>query len=422
MINYKMKKSNIFILILLGLLSACSVTQNISNNFMENDLNAIHPSFKIYHSNEFLSTIHYEFSSSELLYTRESKNSLFQSKINIKYSVFEENNKTPIDTGSVMIFDKVVDVKNEHVVGYFEIDFPFQKKGHIKLEARDENRGRSVKFFHHIDKLNDFNEQFFLLKDSSNNVIHDNYISSENDITIVSYFNAKKSLSASHNSTYFPLAKPPFSKESKPVFKYKTSSAKVLSKNSASSFNYKLPGFGIIHFQLDTNSKNGFTLFQFHDHFPKIKTTEEMIHPIRFICTKEEFQKIRNSADSKQAIDDFWLKKGNTSDISRELIKKYYSRVEKANVYFSSHKEGWKTDRGMISIIFGPPKLVRKTSNSIVWSYGDENNMNSITFTFERINNPFSNNDYQLTRNYNLKTPWYRAVDAWRNGKAYWIQ
>ena len=111
-------------------------------------------------------------------------------------------------------------------------------------------------------------------------IIHDNYISSENDITIVSYFNAKKSLSASHNSTYFPLAKPPFSKESKPVFKYKTSSAKVLSKNSASSFNYKLPGFGIIHFQLDTNSKNGFTLFQFHDHFPKIKTTEEMIHPI----------------------------------------------------------------------------------------------------------------------------------------------
>ena len=79
MINYKMKKSNIFILILLGLLSACSVTQNISNNFMENDLNAIHPSFKIYHSNEFLSTIHYEFSSRELLYTRESKNSLFQS-------------------------------------------------------------------------------------------------------------------------------------------------------------------------------------------------------------------------------------------------------------------------------------------------------------------------------------------------------
>jgi len=48
MINFQMKKLNILILLIIGLISACSVTQNISNNFMENDLNAIHPSFKIY--------------------------------------------------------------------------------------------------------------------------------------------------------------------------------------------------------------------------------------------------------------------------------------------------------------------------------------------------------------------------------------
>jgi GWxTD domain-containing protein len=422
MIDYYMKKSNIYILLILWLLNACVATQNISNNFMENDLNTINPSFKIYHSNEFISTIFYEFNSSELLYTRESKKSLFQSKVKLKYSVFEEGSKTAIDTGSVIIIDEVVDVKNEHIEGFIEFDFPFQKKGYVKLEARDENRGRSVKFFNYIDKLNDYNEQFFLVKDSLQNTIYNNYISNEKEITILSYFNAKKSLSANHNSTYFPLANPPFSKNYKPSFDFKTSNSKVLSKNSSSCFNYKLPGFGLIHFQLDTNTKNGFTLFQFYDHFPRIKTTEEMIHPIRFICTKEEFENIRNSSNSKKAIDDFWLKKGNTTDISRELIKKYYSRVEKANLYFTSHKEGWKTDRGMISIIFGPPKLVRKTTNSIVWNYGDENNMNSITFTFERINNPFSNNDYQLTRNYNFKNPWYRAVDAWRNGKAFWIQ
>ncbi len=420
-----MNRLNIFYLfplIIFWFLNACVVTQNISNNFMENSLNTIHPSFKIYHSNEFLSTLFYEFHSNELLYTRESKNSLFQSKVKLRYSVFEEGNKIAIDTGSVMIIDEVGDVKNQEIAGFFKFNFPTQKKGYVQLEARDENRGRSVKSFNYIDKLNDFNEQFFLVKDSSENLIYNNYLSNEKKIIISTYFNVKKSLYANHNSTYFPLAQPPFSNSDKSEFKFKTTTSKVLNKNSDFSFSYNLPEFGLIQFQLDTNSKHGFTLFQFQEHFPQIKAADEMIHPIRFICTKQEFEKIRNTSNTKEAVEEFWLKKGNTTDISRDLIKKYYSRVEKANIYFTSHKEGWKTDRGMISIIFGPPKLVRKTTNTILWSYGDENNMNSITFTFERINNPFSNNDYQLNRNYNFKNPWYRAVDAWRNGKAYWIQ
>ena len=404
------------------LCNACVSTQNISNNFMENNLNTIHPSYKIYHGNEVSSTVYYAFKSNELLYTRENKNSSFQSKMKVKYSVFEEGNKSAIDTGSLIIIDEVGDVKIQKITGRFEFNFPVQKKGYIKLEARDENRGRSVKTFIYLDKLNDYNEQFFLVKDLSNNIVYDNYLSNEKELVIHSYFNTKKALFVNHNSAYFPLASPPFSNPDKSSFKFKTSKAKLLSKNSDFSFNYMPPEFGLVHFQLDTTTKNGFTLFQFQEHFPNIKTADEMIHPVRFICTKEEFQKIRTNSDAKQAIDEFWIKKGNTSDISRDLIKKYYSRVEKANLYFTSHKEGWKTDRGMISIIFGPPKLVRKTASSIVWSYGDENNMNSITFTFNRMSNPFSTNDFQLDRSYNFKNPWYRAVDAWRNGKAYWIQ
>ena len=38
------------------------------------------------------------------------------------------------------------------------------------------------------------------------------------------------------------------------------------------------------------------------------------------------------------------------------------------------------------------------------------------------MENPFSENDYVLKRNYAYKSPWYVAVESWRNGKVYWLQ
>ena len=57
-----------------------------------------------------------------------------------------------------------------------------------------------------------------------------------------------------------------------------------------------------------------------------------------------------------------------------------------------------------------------------VWNYGDENNLNSLKFVFQKKMNPFSSNDFILKRNYSYKNPWYRAVESWRNGKVYLIQ
>ena len=43
-------------------------------------------------------------------------------------------------------------------------------------------------------------------------------------------------------------------------------------------------------------------------------------------------------------------------------------------------------------------------------------------FTFAKIDNPFSDNDYKLERNQNHRSIWYRAVDAWRRVRVYWIE
>ena len=100
-------------------------------------------------------------------------------------------------------------------------------------------------------------------------------------------------------------------------------------------------------------------------------------------------------------------------------MKKYYTRVQDANIIFSSFKEGWKTDRGMMYIVLGPPNKVSKTKFQEIWTYGELNNRNSITFSFVKVINPFTDNDYYLLRNEMLKDIWYQAVDAWRQGKVY---
>ena len=105
---------------------------------------------------------------------------------------------------------------------------------------------------------------------------------------------------------------------------------------------------------------------------------------------------------------------------------------------FTSHLEGWKTDRGMISIIFGPPSYIRKTKSAEIWYYGQQSNSNlnaynslndpmriqssGLKFTFDKVSNPFSMNDYELDRNYSYKSSWYRAVESWRKGKVYIVQ
>ena len=147
-----------------------------------------------------------------------------------------------------------------------------------------------------------------------------------------------------------------------------------------------------------------------------------MVDPIRFISSNSEFEKLTSGIKTKKEVDEFWLVKCGTEDRAREIIKKYYNRVQDANELFTSYVEGWKTDRGMVSLIFGSPKTVRKARDEEVWYYGEENNALALQFTFVQVDNPFSDNDYKLLRAPSYKSNWYRAVEAWRSGRVYWAQ
>jgi GWxTD domain-containing protein len=123
--------------------------------------------------------------------------------------------------------------------------------------------------------------------------------------------------------------------------------------------------------------------------------------------------------NKKAAVDSFWIHTAGSADRARELIRKFYNRTLDANRYFTSYLEGWRTDRGLIYLIYGPPNAVYRYSTGETWIYGEEHNSNSLNFTFTKVINPFSTNDFRLERSPIYQDSWYRATNSWREGRIF---
>jgi len=212
----------------------------------------------------------------------------------------------------------------------------------------------------------------------------------------------------------FQAAFPPFIDRQREQFDYRIDSSFMLQVSSGITEYVQLARQGFYFFQTDTNDLEGFTLFRAYQGYPKVNTPLRMIEPLRYLTSSEEFEKLRSSAFPKTAVDSFWVQITGGADRAVEMIRSYYSRVEDANSFFFSFCEGWKTDRGMIYIIFGPPSAVYRSDTEEIWTYGEPNHRLSMQFVFMKVMNPFTDNDYILQRQTNYKTYWYNAVRQWR--------
>ena len=414
-------KQNIFILLLfLSLFVGCTISKPINYSFQDSK-NTLHPQFLIYHSSESNSKLYFQILTEDILYSRLNVSEKFSSKIRLEFIAYNESHKEIIDSGSFVISDKYLKNKKLKIDTNFSFLFPKSQTGFVDLKVVDINRDREFYKTIRIDKLNEYNRQFYIIKDTNNQLLYDDFFFKGQSILIQSEFNVQRVFAKKIN-TSFPLSPPPFSKSYQLKFKSNNSVCKELNFNSQKLISYVLPEDGFVFFQLDTLSEQGFTLFNFQDGYPSLINSDQLIPPLRYLTTKEEFRSLVSNSDSKLAVDQYWLSKASSKERARNLIRVYYSRVEFANKLFSCHLEGWKTDRGLISIIFGPPSYVTDNRNAETWIYGDENNINSLKFIFENKMNPFSSNDFILKRNYSYKNPWYRAVDSWRNGKVYLLK
>ncbi len=94
-------------------------------------------------------------------------------------------------------------------------------------------------------------------------------------------------------------------------------------------------------------------------------------------------------------------------------MKGYFRRVELANLYFISYKEGWKTDRGMIYLIFGVPDEVSVNDGSETWYYSTTKSR----FTFVKSGSVYDPENHVLLRDKRFMEPWFSTIDLWRKSR-----
>lgn len=165
----------------------------------------------------------------------------------------------------------------------------------------------------------------------------------------------------------------------------------------------------------DVNDGYGFMVVD--KRFPRQTMAQDLRDPLVYMSTQKEIDIFRNTEDPKEAIDLYFLNisKGNQT-VAKQMIKNYYRRVADANRLFTNYKEGWKTDKGMVYVIMGPPSRVQRNRQREVWLYAQSQNNSEIIYTFYRKSNTFTDQSYELVRYPEYSSYWYPYVEAWRTG------
>ncbi|MGA9115830.1 MAG: GWxTD domain-containing protein [Bacteroidota bacterium] len=110
---------------------------------------------------------------------------------------------------------------------------------------------------------------------------------------------------------------------------------------------------------------------------------DRAIEQIQYIAREEDYDRIRNAptAEERQRLFlDFWRARDpNPGTPRNEKMEEHYARVAYANKHFRHYREGWRTDMGMVYIVFGAPSNIDRHPFDMdakpyeVWSYYDMN-------------------------------------------------
>jgi GWxTD domain-containing protein len=114
-----------------------------------------------------------------------------------------------------------------------------------------------------------------------------------------------------------------------------------------------------------------------------ISDLDEAIEQLKYFAQSDDLDNIREAPDEKERrrrFESFWEKNNPVpgSPTNRAMVE-YYTRVAYANEHFRHYIAGWKTDRGMVYIIYGKPDIIDSHPVDVemkpyeVWEYYDVN-------------------------------------------------
>jgi GWxTD domain-containing protein len=411
------------ILVIGCIFQACSSSSELSSDeaptsYGEAKLK-IEPEIKLFHQNADSSTIFVKFDTENLIYARGDED--YQASVIVAIDPIPREAGTTDKPQKKTVSVPAISKKKKGATALIKtnIYLPKGNNYNVTVTIRDESNGkRKEKLI--ITKKDGANnrENFLLFEQGSPTPLFTDRIKTNTSYDLDFEILDTKVIFVNYYNRSFPLPPPPFAHYEPRPFNYDPDEQFVLSADSG-KFHFTSKEEGFFHFRADTTIKEGFTLFVSSEEFPEVQNVQNMVDPFRYLVSGKEYKKLLEAPALKVEMENFWVDWAGDRNRARKNIETYYGRVETANRFFSSHLEGWKSDRGLIYLVYGEPDKIYKTAQEERWIYGEERNALSITFRFIKVDNPFTENDYRLSREDYYKPSWYRSIEAWRNGRIY---
>ncbi len=417
--------------VLIGLAAACTSSKKTTAEKTQGQMASLynpsklslHPDFSIFHQNTNYSLLYIRAYPSELRFNETNADAEYRALLQVKYELIgldetEGEESALIDSASVVYKLLKRDEKSPAFFASLSIPVRQGKRYLLKMETTDLNRGSMGLEYLYVDKTDPNSAQnfkvvstfsgypkflsFFLTGEKFNVQYRDRGV----DSIYVDYFRITNE-----------LPRPPITATSDYTMNYVADTSYVFPQVDTVDYDLRLEG--MYHVKVDKEQSEGLTLFNFGGTFPEVKSPKELMEPIFYLATLAEYKVLRTEPNRKLAVDDYWLKLGKSVEKSRELIRIYYNRVIYSNLYFSSNKEGWKTDQGMVFILFGPPNRIQMTGSGESWYYYAKRKGKTVEYKFQREQDAFSDQNMIWQRSTDSQMYLNEAIRSWKSGKVY---
>ncbi|MCE7993496.1 MAG: GWxTD domain-containing protein [Roseivirga sp.] len=309
-----------------------------------------------------------------------------------------------------------------HIVGNgfreFFYAFEFEKEEDqnllvIQIDNIAKNR-RYLKDIALSTKSSAISQPFLIFDAETDLPVFDPYVSTDARIKIKNVVGSSSSFSMTGRENNAPIAIPPFDDATvNELAEIRLDT--VYGVKADEEFQFSNPGFYEVTDNDDPTSVMG--LLVTDSYFPYYSQYADMIMPLIYISTNQEFNVLLAADDQKSKFESFVLNTiSSNTNIAQEFIKYYYRRLRKSAQLFSTSAEGWKTDRGMVYQVYGDPAQVFRNENTELWVYSLENGGRT-RFIFDILPGPAGTTQYKLIRGKKYREGWMNAVTRWRSGR-----
>jgi len=379
----------------------------------------LHPKFKIFHESDEYTKLYLKLFTNELRFSSANKERVNKAVIKINYKITETIRGTHIlDSAQTTINVKKKESQTS-IVSFFKINKIDLEQYFIEINLVDVYANKKSQSFIRVNNAEDDNSQYYLSLIKKNMKPEFEEYFHRSDSMIIKYKRSGiKKMHITHYNDNIKIAEKPFvSADQQSLRLNEDSSWTVPADQNKIKFNASKPGIYII--RADSTKLRGLMKVNFKNSYPLIIRSDNLIEILQYLLTDNEYEKMKSSGNKKLSVDNFWIRSTGSTERARELIKIWYNRATYSNYYFTSYKEGWKTDRGMIYMVFGPPNDIQHFDDAEKWIYTNTQDNKSLELIFIQQLNSISNNDFTLIRENKYESVWSNATKKWRSGRVY---